>query len=93
MAVVVTNTIPGGGQELYDQVNGKLGFDQGLPEGCQVHIAGPVDEGWRVVTVWDSQDAFESFAQQTLVPTIREVAGDDAPAIQPEVRDAYKVIT
>ena len=80
-------------ENLYDQVNAKLGFDDQLPEGCQLHIAGPVDEGWRVITVWDSKDAFQQFAQETLGPTIREIGGEGAPTPQPQVNDVHNLIT
>ena len=92
MAVVVSNVIPGGNQDLYDRVSEKLGFAEALPEGCQLHIAGPVDEGWRVITVWDSSEAFEGFRDGTLVPTLQEVSGGQATP-QPSVTEAYKVIT
>jgi hypothetical protein len=24
-----------------------------LPDGCRLHIGGPVEQGWRVITVWE----------------------------------------
>jgi hypothetical protein len=93
VAIVVTNTIPGGGQDLYDKVTDKLGFGNQLPDGCQLHIAGPVDEGWRVITVWDSQEGFEQFRDNQLIPTIQEVGGDQAPTPQPSVSEVYRLIT
>jgi hypothetical protein len=32
-----------------------------------VHIAGPIDNGWRVVNVAPSQEEFEVFARQQLI--------------------------
>jgi hypothetical protein len=84
MAVVVVNEIEGGNQDFYDQVNPKVMPGGQLPEGCQVHIAGPVDNGWRVITVWDSDERFQQFRDETLIPTMREVGGEEriAPAIK-----------
>jgi hypothetical protein len=84
MAVVVVNEIEGGSQDFYDQVNPKVMPGGRLPEGCQVHIAGPVDNGWRVITVWDSDERFQQFRDETLIPAMREAGGDDriAPAIK-----------
>jgi len=84
MAVVVVNEIEGGSQDFYDQVNPKVMPGGQLPEGCQAHIAGPVDNGWRVITVWDSDERFQQFRDETLIPAMREVGGDDriAPAIK-----------
>ena len=83
MAVVVVNEIEGGSQELYDRVNPKIMPEEQLPEGCQVHIAGPIDNGWRVITVWDSDERFQQFRDEKLIPALRE-AGDEqrvAPSI------------
>jgi hypothetical protein len=83
MAVVIVNEIEGGGQDLYDRVNPKVMEGGTLPDGCQVHIAGPVENGWRVISVWDSEEQFQQFRDQTLIPALRE-AGDEqrvAPSI------------
>ena len=52
MAVVIVNEIEGGSQEMYDEVNPKVMEGDSLPDGCQLHIAGPIENGWRVITVW-----------------------------------------
>jgi hypothetical protein len=80
MAVVIANTISGGSKQLYDAVSSRVTPDGQLPDGCQVHIAGPVNEGWRVITVWDSEKAFSRFREEKLIPAIRELAGDEAVA-------------
>ena len=84
MAVVVVNEIEGANQDFYDQVNPKVMPGGQLPEGCQVHIAGPTESGWRVITVWDSDERFQQFRDETLIPTMREVGGEQriAPAIK-----------
>ena len=61
MSVVVVNEIPQGSQDFYDRVNPKVMPDGQLPEGCQLHIAGPSGGGWRVITVWDSEEQFQQF--------------------------------
>ena len=76
MAVVVVNEMEGGSQDLYDQVNPKV-MPDGLPDGCQAHIAGPVEGGWRVITVWESDERFQQFRDETLIPALREAGGED----------------
>jgi hypothetical protein len=84
MAVVVVNEIEGGSQDFYEQVNPRVMPGGQLPDGCQLHIAGPVEGGWRVITVWDSNEQFQQFRDEKLVPALRETGGDDriAPAIK-----------
>ena len=93
MAVVVVNEIPQGNQTFYDEVNARVLPDGQLPGGCQVHIAGPSGGGWRVITVWDSEEQFQQFRNEKLIPALKEVGGDDfvAPSIQPD--PVHRLIT
>jgi hypothetical protein len=93
MAVVVVNEIEGGSQDFYEQVNPKVMPGGSLPDGCQVHIAGPVENGWRVITVWDSEDQFQQFREEKLVPTIREAGGEDRIAPHISTDPVHKLIT
>jgi hypothetical protein len=72
MAVVIVNEMQGAAQSLYDEMNPKIMPGGKLPEGCQLHIAGPMDGGWRVITVWDSKDKFDDFRQNTLIPAFQK---------------------
>jgi hypothetical protein len=77
MAVVVVNEIEGGSQELYDQVNPRVMPDGKLPDGCELHIAGPYEKGWRVITVWESDERFQQFRNETLIPAMQEAGAQD----------------
>ena len=66
MAVVVSVVAPGLTADAYDAVTAKVMDGDQLPEGCQLHIGGPVEEGWRVITVWDTPEAFHKFRDGTV---------------------------
>jgi hypothetical protein len=93
MAIVVVNYMEGASQDLYDKVSEKVMPGGQLPEGCQVHIAGPVKDGWRVITVWGSQEQWQQFRNKTLIPTIREVGGDDAPSPKVNANPVHRLVT
>ena len=93
MAVVVVNEIPQGDQSFYDEVSARVVPDGQLPEGCQVHIAGPSGGGWRVITVWDSEDQFQQFRNEKLIPAIQELGGGDFVAPQIEANAVHRLIT
>ena len=58
----------GGGQDLYDHGRTRKLWRRGaLPDGCQLHIAGPYENGWRVITVWDSEERFQRFRDEKLI--------------------------
>jgi hypothetical protein len=80
MSVAVIMDLPGGTEQGYEQVTATL-FPKGeLPEGWMVHVAGPTENGWRVVNVVPSQEQFEAFARETLLPATKEV-GDGPPQL------------
>ena len=80
MPVAVIVDLPGGTEQGYEQVTATL-FPKGkLPEGWMVHVAGPTESGWRVVNVVPSQEQFEAFARETLLPATKEV-GDGPPQL------------
>jgi hypothetical protein len=53
---------PDAGQEEFEHIKAYL-RDTGTfpPPGQQLLIAGPAEEGWRVISVWDSEQALERF--------------------------------
>jgi hypothetical protein len=93
MAVVVVNEIEGGDREMYEQVNPKVMPEGKLPDGCQLHIAGPIDNGWRVITVWESDEQFQQFRNEKLIPAMQETGTEAriAPSIKAE--PVHRLIT
>ena len=92
MAVVVVAETDGG-QEMYDAVSSRVMPDGKLPDGCQLHIAGPSDSGWRVITVWDSEDQFHQFRNDKLIPALQEAGEGNRVAPNVSANDVYRVVT
>ena len=93
MAVVIVNEIEGATQDFYEQVNPKVMPGGKLPDGCQLHIAGPVENGWRVITVWDSDERFQQFREEKLIPAIREIGAEDRIAPEITSNPVHNLIT
>ena len=72
MAVAVIVDIPGGNQQIYEQLTAKLFQDGKLPDGWQIHLAGLTDVGWRIINVVPSQEQFEAFAREKLFPAVQQ---------------------
>jgi hypothetical protein len=51
-------------------------------EGLLAHIAGQGENGFRVVDVWESEEAFQRFGE-TLMPILHEIGVDGEPEIYP----------
>jgi hypothetical protein len=95
MAVVLVHEGPDVTQERYEQVvRSMMGKDRAESpsdwpvEGLLVHAAGEGPNGFRVVDVWESEEAAQRFGEQ-LAPHLRE-AGISA---EPEVYRAHTLVT
>jgi hypothetical protein len=89
MAVVVVFQAPSLTQESYAEVTQKLNGKRRMEspsdwpvEGLLVHAAGQSPDGFRVVDVWESEEAFGAFGE-TLVPILQEVGIDAEPEVYP----------
>jgi hypothetical protein len=51
-------------------------------EGLLAHISGQGKDGFRVVDVWESEDAFRRFGE-TLIPILKEIGAEGEPEIYP----------
>jgi len=80
MAIGIVIEIPGGTQEQYDKVMEKMRLDINPAEGGICHVAGPTDRGWRVVDVWESEEAFQKFFDTKLGKALKEAG---VPPLQP----------
>jgi hypothetical protein len=57
------------------------------PRGLILHVAGPTDEGFRTIDVWESAEAWERFRADRLEPAIATLGGPFRP--QSTFRDLY----
>ena len=49
------------------------------PAGLILHLAGPTDEGFRTIEVWESEQAWEHFQAERLSPAIAALGGPARP--------------
>ncbi|MFI9544564.1 hypothetical protein ACIHAR_11600 [Streptomyces sp. NPDC052016] len=97
MAVITVNDIPGGTQAQYEQIADKVTGGRGLVRGRSdwpvpgliSHAAGPTPTGWFVCDVWESEEAWQRFAD-ILVPYAQEVG---MPEFELKVYPAFNVVT
>lgn len=76
--------------EQYDQVAELLGDD--VPEGLILHVAGAHGDGvFRVIDVWESEEAFMRFRESRLRSAVEQVFGPEAMAQGPPELDPLPV--
>jgi hypothetical protein len=90
MPVVIVHQGPTLTQERYEQAVRKLSGGKSRLEspadwpvdGLLVHTAGQSESGFRVVDVWESEDAVRRLADK-LMPVLEEVGVTDMPEMYP----------
>jgi len=73
MALTVLYEIPGLTQDQYDKIIEVLQSGGITAPGRIFHVAGPMEGGWRVVDVFESQEAFEQFIGGSLGPIMQKL--------------------
>jgi hypothetical protein len=81
MAILITATVPGGTAEQDDAIVKELDLDNNPPAGHLVRLGGSVESGWRIVSLWDSEDAWEDFRDNRLRPVV-ERRGRPVPPVE-----------
>jgi quinol monooxygenase YgiN len=89
MALAFLFEFPGGRQEQFDQVLEKLQLGGKSPPGQLFHVEGPMEGGWRVVDVWESQEALDKFFQEKLGQALQEAG---LATLQPQVWPVHTLL-
>jgi hypothetical protein len=90
MAIGLVMQFSGTGIKDYDEVMknlelespGVAGVQNDWPAGIISHVAGANEEGWCVVDVWESQEAFDAFMHTRLGPALGKT-GMPEPQVTP----------
>jgi quinol monooxygenase YgiN len=92
MAIAVIADV--GKKENYEAVNEKM-FGTKRPDptldGLIVHSAGEGPNGFRVVDIWESQEAFDAFMNERIMPAVKE-AGLEMQGSPPEIIELLHVM-
>ena len=71
MALAILAEVPDLTREQYELVVKKVN-ESGSPAGALFHAAGPIEQGYRIVEVWETREAADAFYSSELY---REAAG------------------
>ena len=72
MAYGIVHFFPGGTKEQYEATVAAVHpADGSLPEGQVSHAAGASEGGWAIIAIHDSQQSWERFRDDTLMPRLQ----------------------
>jgi hypothetical protein len=90
MAIALILDFPDGSIEKYDAVIDGMDLGGRLPPGSLFHASGPAPAGGlRVIDVWESDEAFQAFADAAIMPGVTRVglSPPQVTRIDAKVRD------
>ena len=68
MAYAFVQTLKGMEDADYERIKIALGDD--IPDGLILHVAGPVEGGYRYLDVWESEEQWDRFHDELLHPLL-----------------------
>jgi quinol monooxygenase YgiN len=91
MAILMTMDVPGGTIEMYEQVNELLGISgtEDAPDGLIGHVCATTETGIRIVDVWESREALETFLQTRALAAFEQVG---VPQTEPQIHTVHNGI-
>lgn len=76
----VRTDMPGMTEEQYNRMHAVLGPKGQAAPGSITHLAGPTENGWYIMEVWESKADHDRFVQEEVLPLLPPDA--PAPAMQ-----------
>jgi hypothetical protein len=64
----------------FEKINAELGPE--TPDGLVVHVAGPSTNGVRMITVWQTKEAFDRFGEEQLLPALQRIGVEPTGALE-----------
>ena len=86
MAFARIAVFPGGTKDQYEYLGGLMGDGVAHQPERRLIAAGPTDDGWAILQVWDSKEPLERFIEEHLRPAM-ERAGDRGYPQPPRIID------
>jgi hypothetical protein len=82
VAVVMTMDWDGVTRDQYDALLEIVRWSTEQPQGAKLHVAGFDERGIHVTDVWESQEDFERFLQERLMPGVQQLGVGGQPDVR-----------
>jgi hypothetical protein len=79
MAIAVISDAPGVTAERFEAMQRQLNVATNPPSGGLAQLAGPFEGGWRVISVWESAEAWDAFRRDRLEPAFQQLGFPTPP--------------
>jgi hypothetical protein len=82
MAVMMQMEWDGVTASQYDQALKLVNWEGDIPSGAMFHVAAITENGLRVVDVWESAEAFQTFVDTRLMPGVQQIGIQGQPRVE-----------
>jgi hypothetical protein len=82
MAVVMKMNWPGVSLEQYEQVRREVNWEGDAPDGGKFHVAWFDNGLLNVIDLWESQEQFQQFASERLMPGVQKLGIEGEPNVE-----------
>jgi hypothetical protein len=82
MAILLLMEWPGVTEAQYEAAMRELNMEVDPPSGGVIHLAALTSSGLRVVEVWESEAAFQAFAETRIMPAVQKVGITSEPRVE-----------
>jgi hypothetical protein len=67
--------------EQYEEARQKIDWEGNVPDGAVLHVSGFDGDDLRVTDVWESQEDFQRFVEERLMPGVQEIGIEGQPEV------------
>jgi hypothetical protein len=82
MATVMMMHWPEVSKEQYEKARKEVNWEGNVPNGAKFHVAWFGQDGLRVLDLWESQQEFERFVEQRLMPAVQKIGIQGQPKVE-----------
>ena len=81
MATIMQMHWPEASEEQYEQVRRTANWEGNRPDGAKLHVVGFSDDGMRILDIWESSEAFQTWFEQRIGPAVQEAGIEGQPEV------------
>ena len=67
--------------EQYEEARSVINWEGDVPEGAVLHVAGFDGDDLRVTDVWESEEQFQRFVEERLMPGVQQIGIAGEPEV------------
>jgi hypothetical protein len=82
MATVMVMHWPEATLEQYEQARKEVNWEGDVPPGAKFHVTWIEEDGFHALDLWESQEAFQRFVQERLMPGVQKVGIQGQPNVR-----------